>query len=427
MVPECWKVVEIGQCLSLLKSGLSRQLSNDDIGIPVIRSGNMSDQDVDFSDLKFWYIDDPQGANTQSYILDDGDLLINFINSPSQIGKSCLFKNKIGRPCIYTTNILRAKAKIDGQYLFYTTKTKQYNDYIQSITKPAVNQASFTTADFKKYKFPLPPHNEQRKIAQILFTWDKSIATTEQLLANSQQQKKALMQQLLTGKKRLLDNNRIKSRVSKTPYATLPSDWGEISMEEVSSFITKGATPTTYGFDWQDTGIPFLRSECVGEDGFKESGLAFICDEAHEAMKRSKVFTGDLLITITGNVGRVCKLPEHICEANINQHIAKITLNPQQVNTDFIYHCLRDIKYRNYFERITTGQAYPQISLVQVRDVWIPLPSREEQQKIANVLSIADQQITTLQQKLAALKQEKQALMQQLLTGKRRVKVEEAA
>lgn len=272
-----------------------------------------------------------------------------------------------------------------------------------------------------------PPLSEQKKIAKILSTWDRAISSTEQLLANSQQQKKALMQQLLTGKKRLLDNNGIKPRVSKTPYATLPCDWGEIAMEEVSSFITKGATPTTYGFDWQDTGIPFLRSECVGEDGFKESGLAFICDEAHEAMKRSKVFTGDLLITITGNVGRVCKLPDHICEANINQRIAKITLNAQQVNTDFIYHCLRDIKYRNYFERITTGQAYPQISLVQVRDIVIPLPSREEQQKIANVLSIADKEITALQQKLDALKQEKKALMQQLLTGKRRVKVEVAA
>ncbi|OEG04491.1 hypothetical protein BFG06_05080 [Aeromonas caviae] len=267
----------------------------------------------------------------------------------------------------------------------------------------------------------MPPILEQKKIAKILSTWDRAIRTTEQLLANSQQQKKALMQQLLTGKKRLLDNNGIKSRVSKTPYATLPSDWGETAMEEVSSFITKGATPTTYGFDWQDAGIPFLRSECVGEDGFKESGLAFICDEAHEVMKRSKVFTGDLLITITGNVGRVCKLPGHICEANINQHIAKITLNPQQVNTDFIYHCLQDIKYRKSFERITTGQAYPQISLVQVRDVIIPLPSIDEQEKISTVLTSADKEIEALQRELNALKQEKKALMQQLLTGKRRV------
>ncbi len=57
---------------------------------------------------------------------------------------------------------------------------------------------------FKKLKIAVPPYAEQKKIAQILSTWDKAITTTEQLLANSQQQKKALMQQLLTGKKRLL-------------------------------------------------------------------------------------------------------------------------------------------------------------------------------------------------------------------------------
>ncbi|MGL6049391.1 MAG: restriction endonuclease subunit S [Aeromonas salmonicida] len=316
----------------------------------------------------------------------------------------------------------------DIDYILYLFKSRK-GKYLLELASPggAGRNKTLGQSEFSKLELILPPIEEQKKIAKILSTWDKAISTTEQLLVNSQQQKKALMQQLLTGKKRLLDNNEIKSRASKTPYATLPSDWGEIAMEEVSSFITKGATPTTYGFDWQDTGIPFLRSECVGEDGFKESGLAFICDEAHEAMKRSKVFTGDLLITITGNVGRICKLPDHICEANINQHIAKVTLNLQQVNTDFIYHCLRDIKYRNYFERITTGQAYPQISLVQVRDVVIPLPSREEQHKIANILSTADQEITALQQKLAALQQEKKALMQQLLTGKRRVKVEVAA
>lgn len=316
-------------------------------------------------------------------------------------------------------NVVIPKPDYDDDYVYYQLELRAA--YIAKLAGtqavPIINKTTFESQCI------LVPDSlpEQKKIAQILTTWDKAITTTEQLLANSQQQKKALMQQLLTGKKRLLDNNGIKSRVSKTPYATLPSDWRETAMEEVSSFITKGATPTTYGFDWQDAGIPFLRSECVGEDGFKESGLAFICDEAHEAMKRSKVFTGDLLITITGNVGRVCKLPGHICEANINQHIAKITLNPQQVNTDFIYHCMQDIKYRKSFERITTGQAYPQISLVQVRDVIIPLPSIDEQEKISTVLTSADKEIEALQRELNALKQEKKALMQQLLTGKRRI------
>tara|TARA_Y100000296_G_C5098872_1_gene218846 strand:- start:31 stop:441 length:411 start_codon:yes stop_codon:yes gene_type:complete len=62
----------------------------------------------------------------------------------------------------------------------------------------------------KGFEIPVPPLSEQKKIAQILSTWDEAITTTEQLLANSQKQKKALMQQLLTGKKRLLDDNGVR-------------------------------------------------------------------------------------------------------------------------------------------------------------------------------------------------------------------------
>ena len=277
--------------------------------------------------------------------------------------------------------------------------------------------------------FNRTPLQEQQKIANILATWDKAIATTGRLIATSQQQKKALMQQLLTGKKRLLNPETGTVfeggwRHSTTPYGSLPSDWSELALEKISSFITKGATPTTYGFEWQENGIPFLRSECVGKDGFKESGLNYICDSAHEAMARSKVYAGDILITITGNVGRVCRLPHKYPQANINQHIAKVTLNDEEVCSDFVFHCLRDSKYQSSFERITTGQAYPQISLVQVRNTIVPLPSISEQQKIASVLTAADKEIELLEAKLAHLKEEKKALMQQLLTGKRRVKVD---
>lgn len=311
----------------------------------------------------------------------------------------------------------------DDDFIFYQLELRA--GYIAKLAGtqavPIINKSTFESQSLL-VPSALP---EQKKIAQILTTWDKAITTTEQLLANSLYQKKALMQQLLTGKKRLLDQSRERAEggwvSSKTPYKQLPDDWSEISLSEVSSFITKGATPTTYGYEWQATGIPFIRSECVGESGFKDSGLAFIGDDAHQAMSRSKVYSGDVLITITGNVGRACKLPESIPEANINQHIAKITLSKDAVCPDFVFHCLQDRKYRVHFERITTGQAYPQISLVQVRGAVIPLPKRHEQQKIAAVLSAADQEITILQKQLEDLKKEKKALMQQLLTGKRRV------
>lgn len=407
MVPECWKVVEIGQCLSLLKSGLSRQLSKNDIGIPVIRSGNMSDQEVDFSDLKFWYIDDPQGANTQSYILDDGDLLINFINSQSQIGKSCLFKNKIGRPCIYTTNILRAKAKIDGQYLFYTTKTKQYNDYIQSITKPAVNQASFTTADFKKYKFPLPPHYEQRKIAQILFTWDKAIATTEQLLANSQQQKKALMQQLLTGKKRLLDNNGVR----------FSGEWDKLQIKEIGKVVT-GSTPPKNENDNYGGNISWATAEDFIGKYVSDTKVKL----SNQGAKKARIIPkGSILVTCIASIGKNAIANENM---GTNQQINSVIVNELNSNEFFYYQIEFNVKA---LKTLAGNTAIPILNKSSFEKVKLSQPQLKEQQKIAAVLSTADQEITILQQKLAALKQEKKALMQQLLTGKRRVKVEVAA
>ena len=111
-----------------------------------------------------------------------------------------------------------------------------------------------------------------------------------------------------------------------TPLGPTPDGWGAVPLDAVSEFITKGATPTTYGFSWVDQGIPFLRSECVGERGFTESGMQFIPAEAHTQMARSVVQGGDILVTITGNVGRVVLYPAYLGEGNINQHIARVRI-----------------------------------------------------------------------------------------------------
>lgn len=201
-----WEEVKLEKCLSLMRSGLSRKLENENIGIAVIRSNNMGARFTSNNDLKYWYWNDPQGAKVENYILDDGDILVNFINSLSQIGKSCIYRKNNGLDAIYTTNILRLKVNkkiVVSEFLFYLTKTKQYRNAVQSITKPAVNQASFTTKEFGSIKFMIPPLTEQQKIASVLTAADKEIELLEAKLAHFKQEKKALMQQLLTGKRRV--------------------------------------------------------------------------------------------------------------------------------------------------------------------------------------------------------------------------------
>ena len=202
-----WEEVKLQSVLDLMRSGLSRKLENENVGIAVIRSNNMGSKYTNNVDLKYWYLDDPQGANVSNYILDDGDLLVNFINSLSQIGKACIYRKNLDVDAIYTTNILRIKPntdKVDPIYLYLLTQTANYDSYITSITKPAVNQASFTTKEFGNLKFNLPSLKEQQKISTVLTNADREIELLEQQLADLQQEKKALMQVLLTGKKRVV-------------------------------------------------------------------------------------------------------------------------------------------------------------------------------------------------------------------------------
>ncbi len=241
-----------------------------------------------------------------------------------------------------------------------------------------------------------PPLSEQKKIAKILSTWDKAISTAEQLLANSQQQKKALMQQLLTGKKRLLDKN----------GAVFP-DWKN---KKIGQFLKpyKELVPAS-------TDLPILTSSRVGLYEQERS----VINEGQYGVLPLGCFTyrhmsDDLIFKFNVNrfwkKGAISKeypvfstigLDSTFLEAKLNfgREFKKFAVEQKQGGT----------RTRLYFKNLC--------------EFSFSMPCFEEQQKIAAVLSTADQEISALQQKLAALKQEKKALMQQLLTGKRRVTV----
>ena len=242
-------------------------------------------------------------------------------------------------------------------------------------------------ASLSKYFVMLPPLAEQQKIAQILSTWDKAIAVTEQLLANSQQQKKALMQQLLTGKKRLLDEN----------GARFEGEWEEFSLGNIAKvYQPKTISQSQLSFD----GYPVY-----GANGI----IGYYCDFNHELEQ--------IAVTCRGSTCGV---------VNWTMPKSWITGNAMVINVDnnsaiskkFLFYVLSnaDLKY------LITGSGQPQIT-GDIKNHVVHLASFKEQKVIAQVLTIADQEIEVLQRKLDCLQQEKKALMQQLLTGKRRVKV----
>lgn len=193
--PYKWTVVKLSDISLFLKSGLSRRLSDVDIGLPVIRSGNIQNGQFVYNDIKYWYKDDPQGANTEDYRLENGDILVNFINSASQIGKTAIFSG-VNRECIYTTNILRMKLTDSCNIYYYNwfAMSDYYYRQLRNIIQPAVNQASFTTVNFLKLNIPLPPLKLQKQFETFVHQVNKSKVEVQRALDEAQLLFDSLMQ-----------------------------------------------------------------------------------------------------------------------------------------------------------------------------------------------------------------------------------------
>lgn len=194
-----WKESVLDKNLISLKSGLSRKLSDYDIGIPVVRANNTYDNRLDLKkNIKYWYDDDPQGADTNNYVIEKNDILINFINSMSKMGTAALVRENPERKTIYTTNIMRLKTNKSLNPFFYLmlTLTVNYRKYIESISMQAVNQSSFTTKDYKRYKFYKPSYNEQEKIGSLFSKIDQLIEGQQEIVDQTMALKKSMLQKM---------------------------------------------------------------------------------------------------------------------------------------------------------------------------------------------------------------------------------------
>ncbi|UQV21198.1 restriction endonuclease subunit S [Vibrio sp. J383] len=259
-------------------------------------------------------------------------------------------------------------------------------------------------------KVGLPPLPEQRKIAKILSTWDKAIATTEKLIETSKQQKKALMQQLLTGKKRLLNPETGKA---------FEGEWKEVKLKQLGKCIT-GLTYSPS--DVVDEGTLVLRSSNI--QGGKLSFLDNVYVSSH-IKEESKTRIGDILICVRNGSRNLIGKSAYITDKASGQaHGAFMTMFRGKY-AEFVFQLFQSpLFYRQVNKNL--GATINSINTSDLHKFKFDLPKdKNEIERIALVLTASDKDIETLQAKLAHFKQEKKALMQQLLTGKRRVKVDD--
>ena len=259
--------------------------------------------------------------------------------------------------------------------------------------------------EVRKTKIPLPPLAEQGKIAEILSTWDTQIQNFETLITEKQTLKKGLCQTLLTAKTRLKG---------------FGGDWEVVRLGDVCE-IRNGFAFQSKKF--KKSGFPIVRiSNIKSNNSISLKNMVYFSsdDYKNKDLKNFIVHQNDVLVALSGaTTGKIGKMKEDVI-LYLNQRVGRFQPS-ERLNNDFLYQCL--LLQSNILFLLSGGGAQPNLSTTTIKNkIFIPLPPLAEQEKIAEILSEADNEITLLEQKLESLKSQKRGLMQNLLNGKVRVK-----
>ena len=285
---------------------------------------------------------------------------------------------------------------VDPLFLAYVLQFKA-SEVVGLADESSHGTGRLQTSLIQALEIPLPPLAEQRKIAAILGTWDAAIATVEQLVAGLQRRKQGLMQRLLTGEVRFPE------------FAG--SEWEEVQLGDVAEVIM-GQSPSSAAYNSEGNGLPLIQGN-ADITNRRTAPRTFTT----EFTKHCKI--GDIILSVRAPVGETA-LSLH--EAIIGRGVCAI--RGKNVSQRLLYQTLLYNEPR--WQEFAQGSTFTAINSTDIRAFGIRVPiHRNEQSLIADVLDTADVQLQNLAQYQSIVKEQKQALMQQLLTGQVRVNVGE--
>lgn len=414
MVPEGWTEGRIGELIKSLDAGVSVNSEDDgdsNAEFKVLKTSCVSKGKFDEQKTKS-VVEDIEIPRLREPVISDS-IIISRMNTPVLVGANGYVENDIPNTFL-PDRLWQAKPlnqTVNMKWLgFWFSSSHARHTLRSNATGTSGSMKNITKSDVLSIRVDIPPLPEQQKIARILSTWDKAISTTERLIDNSQQQKKALMQQLLTGKKR---------------FPGFEGEWEEVKLGDVCSKITDGAHHSPKSVI---SGFPMYSVKDMSTNGFIQNSARHIDKSDFEMLVKQncKPLINDILIAKDGSILKHCFVVRHDIEGVILSSIALLRPKLDMIWPDFIAQYFSQ-EYIKFFvgKALTSGSGVPRIILKDFKGIRLNIPPIKEQQKIAIILTNADKEIELLKQQLADLKQEKKALMQQLLTGKRRVKVDE--
>nr|WP_301297923.1 restriction endonuclease subunit S [Herbaspirillum rubrisubalbicans] len=393
----------------------------DPVELPYLRVANVQDGHFNLEEIKTIQVERSAIAR---YSLQPGDVLMTEGGDFDKLGRGAVWQAPIA-PCLHQNHVFAVRPSsgiLDSTFLAALSSSRYGRTYFESCAKRSTNLASINSSQLKDFPVLLPSYTEQLCIAHVLNVWDDAIVTIEKLLANLRKQKQALigcvlMPVPLSNAKRTVGAafpSSVQPGIPHLPPA--PKGWVKTPLgTHLKEVIRPVSLDPTLNYR-----LVTVRRSRGGVDERCELPGAEI-----KTPTQFYVHEGDFLISKRQIVHGACGIvPPELDGAIVSNEYAVLN-----THGDLDSRFLRYLSETTYFQQTCFHSSIGvHIEKMLFRlDKWlkwpINLPPLDEQLRIVAILDAASQEETTIQKQLDLLREEKRALMADLLTGKRRVRM----
>lgn len=310
------------------------------------------------------------------------------------------------------TGLAPDKSKVNVEYLYWAILSKSF--HLSGLSQGSTVKG--LTRDYvRNLKLLLAPLPEQKKIAEILSTVGQAIERVGEAIEKTQKLKKGLMQELLTngiGHKEFKD----------TEIRRIPKDWNVVRISDIADVKGGKRLPKGQKLVNSKTPYPYIRVLDFKNMGVDVSNVQFLLPETHKSIKQYIISSNDVYISIAGTVGIVGLIPLELDNANLTENAAKLC-NLRDITKEFLAYVLSSSIGQSQISVYLGKAQQPKLALFRIQKIKLPLPSLTEQQNISEILSSADERLELLRKRKERLERTKKGLMNDLLTGRKRVKL----
>lgn len=316
--------------------------------------------------------------------------------------------------------VFKTKNNYIPKFVYQLVQTDKFIEYATMSYGTRMPRADWNI--IKNLKIPVPPIEEQEKIAQVLTDIDDLIESLEKLINKKRLIKKGAMQELLTGERRLKGFGENKG-YKQTELGLIPEDW---NISFLKNIVVNNKIPSGLYKEQKEygNGIKIIKIGDVFSGYFLDTEKMQKVNISKEELHKYTIMNNDIIIALASvkleGVGKVLFV-ESLNEIVIYDHNVAMVRVLEKYNSKYIFYFLQSSIIRNLISNLATQVGTTFLKTTSILNFSMLLPTKEEQESIAQILTDMDKEIEGLEEKLEKYKQIKQGMMEELLTGKIRL------